>query len=316
MVCPVTSSTLTAFSSCPRRDPSPLPHPYTPDATPLLGRDRLPGGPGAPPRPPTEPLSRFPLPRAPTSRAVVQPRQLVSPPLRRSRPGPAAVVPCTARVRTGQPCRMRPPSSSATGSDLAPHRPDPKLLAALMRQHRRRFAPGHGITALLPSCGKARRTRTGSRPRLGHRRPRVPPCRNLLPSLHPLYWASVGVGGSTASLPRAPGKTTADAGMHSTRLGFPASASSCRTGPGALHTHAPGCLLSPDARPAALEPGRLCGNRSGGRGQASRRSRFADSSVSSSTHRTGLRCTRGQCCSRYGASNGMPVVQRLEPPPG
>jgi len=101
---------------------------------------------------------------------------------------------------------MRPPNSSATGSDLAPHRPDPKLLAALMRQHRRRFAPGHGITALLPSCGKARRTRTGSRPRLGHRRLRVPPCRNLLPSLHPLYWASVGVGGSTASLPRAPGR--------------------------------------------------------------------------------------------------------------
>jgi hypothetical protein len=206
MVCPVTSSTLTAFSSCPRRDHSPLPHPYTPDATPLLGRDRLPGGPGAPPRPPPEPLSRFPLPRAPTSRTVVQPRQLVSPPLRRSRPGPAAVAPCTARARTGQPCRMRPPNSSPTGSDLAPHRPDPKLLAALTRQHRRRFAPGHGITALLPSCGKARRTRTGSRPRLGHRRSRVPPCRNLLPSLHPLYWASVGVDRSTASLPRAPGR--------------------------------------------------------------------------------------------------------------
>jgi len=101
---------------------------------------------------------------------------------------------------------MRPPNSSPRGSDLAPHRPDPKLLAALMRQHRRRFAPGHGITALLPSCGKDRCTRTGSRPRLGHRRLRVPPCRNLLPSLHPLYWASVGVGGSTASLPRAPGR--------------------------------------------------------------------------------------------------------------
>jgi hypothetical protein len=129
----------------------------------------------------------------------------------------------------------------------------------------------------------------------------------------------LGVSGSrrvncfTATCPR---QTTADAGMHSTRLGFPASASSCRTGPGALRTHAPGCLLSPDARPAALEPGRLCGNRSGGRGQVSRRSRFAVSSVSSSTRWTGLRCTTGQCCSRYGASNGMPVVQRLEPPPG
>lgn len=141
---------------------------------------------------------------------------------------------------------MRPPNSSATGSDLAPHRTDPKLLAALMRQHRRRFAPArhHRPTPQL-------RKRPPHQNRLASSARAQTPASSPMPKPPSVAPSPLlGVSGSrrvncfTATCPR---QTTADAGMHSTRLGFPASASSCRTGQG----H---CVLTPPVASSARTP--------------------------------------------------------------
>ena len=191
------------------RDRFPVTHSGTPDATTLVARDPGAGDLGAPlPRTPSEPL--------PHTRCREQCRLHWCPATR----GCLPIAPppssdrfphyCMHRLRT-LPAAPHPIASSSppTGADLAPCRPDPRLLgllAALMRQHGYCSEPGHGRTALLASSGKDCSTTLELSPRPEHRPPRASRTENG--SRHSVLSAgcSIVVGGSTASLLRAPGR--------------------------------------------------------------------------------------------------------------
>ncbi len=223
-----------------RRHRFPVTHSGTTDATTLGARDPGAGGLGAPlPRTPPEPLPHIPcreqcrLHWCPAARGCLP----IAPPPSSDRSSHY----CLHRLRTLQATPHPIASSSPpTGADLAPCRPDPRLLAALMRQHGYRSERGHGRTALLASSGKDCGTTLELSPRPEHRPPRALSCRKRLSSLRPLR-GSLDCRWRFDCFPAtSPRQTTAHVGTLATRLGSPAPVSSCPTRPGALRPRAPG----------------------------------------------------------------------------